>query len=282
MQYISEQFEPAPLVTSVPLAWSGVRIEQYRLGKIELPAHHHEHHLLLLYQTTQPMHVRHQREGRVEERTFRTGDLGLYPSGNYGRVSCQAPCENIYLTIEQPYLARLTEQAPRRLTLRERFGFNDPFLAQLIRQLLMVADSQPKLGPLYVESLVTALCCQLLEHHATDEPRLAPHRSLPSQVLARIDTYLEAHADTPITLGILAELANLSVFHFARLFKQTTGGSPYQYVLARKMRQAQQLLRANDMAVADVSDALGFASPANFAVAFKRATGHSPLDFRRS
>ncbi len=49
MQYVSESFQAAPLVSSADLPWLGVRVEQYHLEAGELPAHHHAHHLLMLY-----------------------------------------------------------------------------------------------------------------------------------------------------------------------------------------------------------------------------------------
>lgn len=100
-------------------------------------------------------------------------------------------------------------------------------------------------------------------------------------MLARIDTYLEANAEANVTLEVLAGLANLSVFHFARLFKQATGMPPYQYVLHWKIRQAKHLLRLGSAPIADISDALGFASPASFSTAFRRAVGQSPQQFQR-
>jgi AraC family transcriptional regulator len=71
------------------------------------------------------------------------------------------------------------------------------------------------------------------------------------------------------------------VFHFARRFKQTTGRAPYQYVLEWKIRRAQQLLRAGELPIAAVGDALGFASPTHFSAAFKRAVGQSPREFQQ-
>ncbi|OGX82093.1 hypothetical protein BEN49_02770 [Hymenobacter coccineus] len=59
----------------------------------------------------------------------------------------------------------------------------------------------------------------------------------------------------------------------------TLGIPPYQYVLGWKMRRAQQLLRTGTLPVATVSDALGFATPARFAEAFRRAVGCSPRKY---
>ena len=283
MQYVSEGFPAAPLVTSAALAWQGVRVEQYRLEAGELPAHYHAHHLLMLYQVDSPFVLHGQDNGRAQPSVFHTGDLGLYPGGEYGRLSWDTPSHNVYLMVDDEYLAHIVQHGMGldRFALHRRLQFRDPFLAQLSRQLLAAAGSRHALGLLYVESLINALCHHLLEHHATYEQHLPAGGRLTAAVLARIDAYLEAHADAPVTLETLAGLANLSVFHFARLFKQATGVAPYQYVLRWKIRRAQQLLRLGHAPVAAISDALGFASPANFSAAFKRAVGCSPQEFQR-
>ena len=274
----SEKYGAPPLVTSAALAWQGVQVEQYRLGPLALPAHHHPHHLLLLYQSDEPTTIRRQNGAQVEQQQFAAGDLSLLPSGEYGPVAGTATVDTIHLRIDDAHLEQVARQGLdlAHFHLRDEFHFEDPFLTQLGRQLLAAAGSQHALGLLYVESLTNTLCHQLIEHHADYEQRLAHGRALTGAVLARIDDYLEAAAEEAVTLEILAGLANLSVFHFARLFKAAKGVSPYQYVLSWKIRRAQQLLRAGDLTLPAISDALGFASPASFSAAFKRAVGRSP------
>ena len=283
MQYVSESFDVAPAVSSELLAWQGVRVEQYHLEAGELAAHYHKHHLLLLYQVAGSFVLHRPSAAHDRAAAYRTGDLGLYPGGEYDTVSWTAPSDNIYLMVDDQYLEGLVHQGSdlTRFALRERPRFQDPFLGQLGQQLLAAAGSQHALGLLYVESLTNALCHQLIEHHATYERRGTAHNRLGGAVLARIDAYLEAHADAPITLEALAALANLSVFHFAHLFKSTTGVAPYQHVLRWKFQRARQLLRRGHSSVADISAALGFASPASFSAAFKRAVGCSPQQFQR-
>ena len=279
----SENYGAPPLVTSAPLAWQGVQVEQYSLGPMELPAHHRQHHVLMVYQTAGVVHVQQRRGRRLQEGTFQTNDLGLYPGGEYGRIGWDARADNIQLLIDDAHLEQVARQGLdlARFSLHEAFRFADPFLAQLGRQLLAAAGRQHALGLLYVESLTNTLCHHLIEHHADHAPRPAPGRALSGAVLARIDAYLEAAADEAVTLETLASLANLSVFHFARLFKAARGVSPYQYVLHGKICRAQALLRAGELPLAAISDALGFASPASFAAAFKRAVGRSPQKFQR-
>jgi AraC family transcriptional regulator len=284
MQYVTDSFYTPPLISSAPLPWQGVRVEQYHLEAGRLAAQQHEHHLLLLYQVDQPHLVRRRDGARVSETVYQTGDLGLFPGGEYNTaIDWTTPSDNIYLTLEAPYFRQVAGQDATRAqaVLHKRMKFDDPFLSQLSRQLLASAGSRHALGRLYVESLTTTLCHHLLAHHATSQGRPEGQPRLNSAALARIENYLEAHAAQPVTLEGLAGLANLSVFHFARLFKQATGLPPYQYVLRWKIERAKHLLRRDSLAIADLSDELGFASPISFAAAFKRLVGCTPQQFQR-
>jgi AraC family transcriptional regulator len=284
MQYVTDSFYAPPLISSAPLPWQGVRVEQYHLEAGRLAAQQHEHHLLLLYQVNQPHLVRRRDGAQVSEMVYQTGDLGLFPGGEYGTaIDWTTPSDNIYLILEAPYFQQVAAQDTSRPhpTLQKRMKFDDPLLRQLSQQLLASAGSRHALGRLYVESLTTTLCHHLLAHHATSPRRPEGQPRLSGAALARIEAYLEAHAAQPITLEGLAGLANLSVFHFARLFKQATGLPPYQYVLRWKIERAKHLLRRDSLAVADLSDELGFASPISFAAAFKRLVGCTPQQFQR-
>jgi AraC family transcriptional regulator len=284
MQYVTDSFYAPPLISSAPLPWQGVRVEQYHLEAGRLAAQQHEHHLLLLYQVDQPHLVRRRDGSRVSETVYQTGDLGLFPGGEYGTaIDWTTPSDNIYLTLEAPYLREVAGQDATltQAVLHKRMKFEDPFLSQLSRQLLASAGSQHALGRLYVESLTATLCHHLLAHHATIRRSSEGQPRLSSAALAHIDAYLEAHAAQAVTLETLASLANLSVFHFTRLFKQATGLPPYQYVLRWKIERAKHLLRLDSAGVADLSDELGFSSPISFSAAFKRQVGCTPHQFQR-
>jgi AraC family transcriptional regulator len=233
----------------------------------------------------EPYVVQHREGGKVRRYTYQTGELGLFPKGDcHPDLSWHTPSDNIFLSLDDQYLAQLAgpDYYGSHATLAERLQFTDPLLTQLGRQLVTAVGRAHALGRLYAESLTNALCYHLLAHYATHQPRRpVPSGALSPTVLARLDAYLEAHAAAPVTLETLAGLANLSVFHFARRFKYTTGCSPYQYVLRWKITRARQLLRLDTSSVAELSDALGFASPASFAVAFKRLVGCTPQQYQR-
>ena len=280
----AEMYGCPAVETSATNAWPGLRVEHYQLEAMELPAHFHQQHLLIIHQGEKPVHSRRQSGSQRETALFSADDAGLYPSGEYGISSWDGPTDTIHLHLDTQLLDTQARQGfdLTHFALRDRFRFEDRMLTQLGRQLLAAASSQHTLGRLYVESLANTLSYHLIEHHASFQRRITGAGTrLPTQVLARIDAYLEAFAQQPITLDALAELANLSVFHFARRFKRTTSLSPYQYVLSWKIRRARQWLRTGELPIATIGDLLGFASPAHFSAVFKRLVGQSPREFQR-
>ena len=101
-------------------------------------------------------------------------------------------------------------------------------------------------------------------------------------VLAHVIDCVEARVDQDLRLASLASVAAMSVYHFARRFKETVGMSPHAYVLSRRLDRAQQMLRRRDRSLADIAVACGFSSQAHFTTAFRSAFGATPDKYRRS
>lgn len=69
----------------------------------------------------------------------------------------------------------------------------------------------------------------------------------------QISDYIQAHLDQSIKLTELAEVAGMSQYHFSRLFKQSMGITPHQYLLKQRVEQAQQLLKGTKLAIAEIA-----------------------------
>jgi len=92
--------------------------------------------------------------------------------------------------------------------------------------------------------------------------------------------YAAALFTTPITLEEIARVAGLSPNHLLRTFKQVFDQTPYQYVIARRVAYAQELLRSTDQSVTDICFAVGFASLGAFSWWFRQRVGVSPTSYR--
>jgi len=103
---------------------------------------------------------------------------------------------------------------------------------------------------------------------------LAPH------MRRQLVEFIETNLAEPLSLGQLAGMCALSEYHFARMFRESFGLPPHQYLLARRMNRARHLLRTTRMPLGDVALACGFASASHFSNKFRQAMGATAGEYR--
>lgn len=94
--------------------------------------------------------------------------------------------------------------------------------------------------------------------------------------------WIEQHASEPIALAHAAAHAQLSPFHFLRLFSRVLGVSPHQYLVRTRLRLAARMLATPGASVTGTAYAVGFGDLSNFIRTFTRAAGVSPRAFRNA
>jgi len=97
----------------------------------------------------------------------------------------------------------------------------------------------------------------------------------------RVADYIEEHLAESVLLSRLAEIVQLSPFHFSRVFKQSFGMPPLRYLASRRIERAKELL-VREGTVTQVGLAVGFAETSSFTTAFRKHTGVTPTVYRRS
>ena len=107
------------------------------------------------------------------------------------------------------------------------------------------------------------------------------HGGLAPAALRRVREYVEQHFAEKICSGTLATITGLSPGHFNRAFKQSTGFSPHQYVVQRRVAAATELLEKTDRSVVDIALETGFAHQSHFCRTYVVATGETPGACRR-
>ena len=99
--------------------------------------------------------------------------------------------------------------------------------------------------------------------------------------LCSVVSYLNKHYFEPLDIGQCAGMLCLSSGRFAHLFKETTGMSPYAYILQLRMEKASELLALTDIPVAEISQRVGFDDPLYFSRMFRKRYGVCPKVFRK-
>jgi AraC family transcriptional regulator len=161
-------------------------------------------------------------------------------------------------------------------------SFRDSQIEQLLRQMWCEAATDNPHGRLYMDGAMTLTLARLLQLAKDPLPAITARSRLRPVLLKRLSDYIDAHLDEPLGLDDLAEVAHMSRFHFARLFKQTTHETPHQYVTRRRLEEAQRQLRDTDASIVDIALAVGFSSATHFAHQFKRRFGVTPSAFRQA
>ena len=227
---------------------------------------------------------------RQEQTRSISGAIWLVPTG-IGR-------EEIVLTAPIPQALHLYLPTQQFNLLAKQYGFSrsparclqylgglqDRLIQQIGATLLSELVRETTTGRMLAESSSLMLAAWLA-HRYSDGGFLATGGEKPQQLdkvrLRRVLDYIERHIEEEITVAALADLANLSAFHFTRMFTATLGVPPFRYVSRRRLEQAMAMLADGTLPLVEIAHRSGFAAQASFNRAFRRAVGMTPGEYRR-
>lgn len=150
---------------------------------------------------------------------------------------------------------------------------HDRYLAGIIHRLHVTMEKK-ETSLLEQESRLLWMLTQLVMRHADAPPRLkSVGREHCSVTRAR--EYIEAYYNEDVSVAQLASVANLSRFHFIRVFSRETGLTPHVYLTQVRIRHARRLL-AKGWSVAPVAYETGFVDQSHLTRHFKRILGITP------
>lgn len=98
--------------------------------------------------------------------------------------------------------------------------------------------------------------------------------------LKRVVEHVDTNLSSKVSLLDLAAVAGLSRMHFASQFRVATGLRPHEFLLRRRIRRSEELLRSSPMAIVEIALAVGFQTQAHFTTVFKRFVGCTPRLWR--
>jgi len=138
-------------------------------------------------------------------------------------------------------------------------------------------------GRLFLDSIEQALAAALVNGYAVRRHRsVRTHRGgLGPARLRKIEELVHAKMQDELTLWEMAQSVQLSTAHFSRMFHKSTGETPHQFVLRRRLERAKEILGAAEARVLDVAVACGFKTQQHFARVFRRMCGASPTEYRQ-
>jgi AraC family transcriptional regulator len=136
-------------------------------------------------------------------------------------------------------------------------------------------------GQLFLDSVEQALAVALVNGHGAQHRSARVYRGgLTPARLRRVTELVYSKIEEELTLDEMAQCAGLSAAHFSEMFRKSTGESPHQFLLRRRVERAKEMLREAEMRILDVAVACGFKTQQHFARVFRRTCGVSPTEYR--
>lgn len=253
-------------------------------GVVEIPEMETPAHVIIL-RSDSPSVIEWREKGRDRKAELPPGSVSLVPAGlrNAARVSRPLPGVASILQIQPEFVERVAGKIATggRIELIHRMDLADAQIARLMESLRADIEDGSLSDTLFGESIAIALTAHIAQRYATMTARLETYRGgLSPARLNRVLDYIHANLGDKIELDTLAGVVGLNVYHFARAFKQSTGESPYQYVLRSRIDRAKEFLRQSGLPVIEASARTGFVDQSHFSKVFRRMVGVAPSEYR--
>ena len=273
------------LSSAVNADWKGLILEKHIADAEYVRTNFEVHSHLIHIFAGVPVQQEFRTQGRVHRVQNTPGSILIEPKGLHASVRvCRSQPDiqwilEIDSTVVEDRMPDLLNGKPFELT--PQFDLRDPQIQRLIQALQADMEGGCPAGSLFGETIGNALMIYLAEHYSVNSTRnSAITNGLPKLRLSRVLEYIHANLDCDLHLDELANIAGLSPFHFAKLFKLSTGISPHRYILQQRLERAKDLLRNPGKSLSQISLETGFSDQSHLTNVFRRCFGVTLARYR--
>ena len=213
----------------------------------------------------------------------RAGDLLVFNSGVVHDELSDSPFGSWCIAVGGLRLPGLLENAliPENAAPVHPMGAELPDLRALYNIMFRYLTTDRPDCEAFCHRLMLALLDRVLTISGSASLRV-PSNPEPASLGKQVQDYIDAHFSEPLTLQQLGEALHASPYYLAHAFKEASGYSPRQYLLRRRIGEAQNLLISTDLPIARIAEMVGYDTQNYFDQQFSKHTGMPPRKFRQS
>lgn len=211
------------------------------------------------------------------------GNMCITPSGQAMGAVWGKTLDNLGILLEPDFAVKtaIENRFSGNFEFSEIYKNKDALIQQIGLTLLEEANSESPAGRLYADSLIQTLTLHLLKNYTSaGSVQENIHGGLSGYKLRRVKEFINANLEDDLSLAEIAEVADLSQYHFARSFRKTTGQTPQQYLMQQRIERAKELLAKNDLPIVEISLQTGFKNQSHFTTLFRKFTKLTPKLWR--
>jgi len=275
-------FDGRMLMNAQATAWQGFALEVRSMsGDGENPACYNPHPLIGLCVRG---HVKGAmtRARRTHSFEAHAGGMFIFEQGyEVDRATWTGELtETIVLEIRPEALRSLMPEGDGELHLQTHLSTTDATLSALVVAMRDEVERGCSSGRLHAQGLSMALASYLQNRYGATGNTRRPRGRLSQSDLRRVYDWVMQHLSEDFGIDELAAELQMSAVHFTRLFRASTGATPYRYVMEQRVRHALSLL-GGSQTLAEIAQAVGFSSQAHFTQVFRQLVGTTPARARR-
>lgn len=276
----SNNFLPQPARLS-SFGWNDIHLELHKQPKFEIQEHKHNMHVIALGFSDSD--GERWLDGKVRQERRYEGDIAIIPNNIAHRCNWNDLAEFGILAFEPALLRQVGQDLvdSDRLELIPKFmNEEDELIKGIFLTLKDELESHKIASGLLIDSLKTTLAIHLLRKYCTTKPKLSSYGDGLSKLkFKQVTEYINEGLDRNLKVVELAAIAQISPYHFIRLFKKATSKTPHQYILQQRVKKARYLLHYSQLSISEIAFAVGFSDQSHFTKYFKRITGVTPRQY---
>jgi AraC family transcriptional regulator len=222
----------------------------------------------------------------IMTRDVRAGATYLYDLKRDPRYVIDKPFHSLYFYLPRSALDGISEQSGARrvsqIACELGVGHDDAIIRQIGASFLEGLRRPAETNQLFIDHMMLALTAHVAQTYGGWQHPAEPARGglAPWQVRRACEKF-ESDLGGKLSLEQIAAEFNLSVSHFSRAFRVSTGLPPHQWLLRQRVNTAKQLMSVRDLPLSEIAISAGFANQSHFTRVFSAMVGVSPAAWRR-
>jgi AraC family transcriptional regulator len=273
------------VLSSAHTNWQNLVIEEHHFVNHELDGFMYIQHVVAV-NLGPAIDCEFKKDGRFQHMSKARNTIYMCPSHRSfhvfrrPRIEENESADVLYLALDPVFLSQTAETLavyPDRVELIEQQRSSDPALVHIALALRAGVQAWRASDRMYGEALSTALAVHLLREYGGIAAKLQhAHHGLSREKLMRAIEYIQDQLHTDLTVSAIARIVHMSPHHFALLFKQSTGQSPYRYVVEARAKKAKELLASGKFSISEIAYQVGFADQSHLTRHLKHLFGVTP------
>ena len=281
--------DEAPCIVSRSLHQARIAVTELRvdrpLGRLSDPIPPESGYILCLMLKEIPRNAYYEEGRQVSAYRVPASGTTLHDLQRIPLALIEQPIHSLLWYLPRATLNELADQSnvPRIDELRYKPGvaFNDEIILQISRAMLPALKNPEQVNRLFADHVTTAFAAHAAQTYGGMLNAKLVKGGLAPWQERRAKEMIAADLTGTIPLASVAQACDLSLGHFSRAFRKSTGLAPHTWLLQARVVRAMALLRSSDSDLTEIALACGFADQSHFTRVFAQRTGSSPGIWRR-